>query len=116
MLIAINSRECWYHYKEDMQQRKKIEQCGLMDYVDVIVTSEFAGVPKPEPENYIKTCELLGVRSDECVFIGDDIEIDIIGACNAGLRGVLFGCYNPDQKDDIETIHSLMEIPALLID
>ncbi len=98
----------------DVQQRRKILQCALTDYVDVIMTSEFAGISKPNLKIYIKACELIVIPADECVFVGDDINSDVTGASNAGLQGIWIDRIYSAQNDDIETIHSLMDLPVLL--
>ncbi|MDH4944434.1 TIGR01458 family HAD-type hydrolase [Sulfurimonas sp. C5] len=44
---------------------------------------------KPSKEFYELACQSLGLSSNECVMIGDDIEGDVHGAQKAGLQAVL---------------------------
>ena len=46
-------------------------------------------IGKPSKEFYTLAAESLGVTPNECVMIGDDIESDVFGAQEAGLKGVL---------------------------
>ena len=44
---------------------------------------------KPNPENYLKAVELLGIRKDEAIFFGDQIFVDILGANKSGIASIL---------------------------
>ena len=41
---------------------------------------------KPEPALFHVACDLLGVPPGDVLHVGDHIEMDIVGAVNAGLR------------------------------
>jgi putative hydrolase of the HAD superfamily len=60
---------------------------AIMDRFDVIVESSKVGVRKPEPRFYEIACELLGVRSDECVFL-DDLGINLKPAAAMGMTTI----------------------------
>jgi putative hydrolase of the HAD superfamily len=66
---------------------------GLMVILDVIVTSGDSGYAKPQPEIFHKAVEQAGVQKQEAVFVGDQYEIDFIGATRAGLKGILLDRY-----------------------
>lgn len=57
------------------------------DYVDVAVCASDVSKPKPDPESALRACELLGVRPEEAVLIGDAI-FDIQSAHAAGVTAV----------------------------
>ena len=62
---------------------------GLVD----VAIGERSGVPrKPAPDMVLAAIEALGVRRDECVYIGDS-EVDVATARNSGLPciSVLWG-------------------------
>jgi HAD superfamily hydrolase (TIGR01458 family) len=44
---------------------------------------------KPSKEYFMQALEKLGLNTNEVVVIGDDLESDIQGAINAGLKGIL---------------------------
>lgn len=44
---------------------------------------------KPGTANYFKAVEMLGIRKDEAVFIGDQIFTDILGANRSGIDSIL---------------------------
>ncbi|MBN1167374.1 MAG: TIGR01458 family HAD-type hydrolase [Methanospirillaceae archaeon] len=53
---------------------------------------------KPSPSFFEQACDAIGMRSDECIMVGDDIYSDIGGAQAAGIRGFLVttGKYNKE--------------------
>ncbi|MFG1815854.1 HAD family hydrolase [Kribbella sp. NPDC049174] len=67
------------------QQNAKLAAIGLADLVDVVCTSESLGVSKPDPQAYLQTCGALGVEPADTVMIGDNLELDVLAARQAGL-------------------------------
>jgi putative hydrolase of the HAD superfamily len=67
------------------QQNAKLAEIGLAGLVDVVSTSESLGFSKPAPQAYHLTCEALGVDPAETLMIGDNLELDVVGARAAGL-------------------------------
>ena len=45
------------------------------------------GAGKPDPGIFHAACERLGVARDDVLHVGDHVEIDVVGAMQAGLRG-----------------------------
>ncbi|QNE19149.1 HAD family hydrolase [Kribbella qitaiheensis] len=68
-----------------VQQNAKLEQIGLADLVDVVCTSQSLGYSKPAVEAYQLICEALGVEPAETLMIGDNLDLDVLGARAAGL-------------------------------
>lgn len=66
-------------------QHRKIAALGLASYLDVMVTSEEAGVEKPNPKIFHDCLRKLKVQPNEAFFIGDSFERDVCGAHAAGL-------------------------------
>ena len=62
---------------------------GLLEYLDVRLTSGDVGYMKPHPFIYWQALELLEVQPEEAVFVGDRPANDIAGANEAGLTSVL---------------------------
>jgi putative hydrolase of the HAD superfamily len=67
------------------QQNAKLETIGLSALVDVVCTSELLGVSKPDLAAYLKTCQALGAEPDDTVMIGDNYDLDVAAARQAGL-------------------------------
>lgn len=56
---------------------------------DTVVLSSRIGITKPSPEAYRLVADRLGVEPKDCIMI-DDIERNVEGAENAGMKGLLF--------------------------
>lgn len=69
-------------------QLRKIERLKIEEYFDVIVTSEEAGVEKPNPYIFEFTLSKLNSKASESIFIGDSIEKDIKGAIANGMKAI----------------------------
>lgn len=88
-------------------QYRKLEKLGLSAYIDMIVTSEEAGVEKPHPDFFRLCVEKAGCAAQEAVFIGDNLKKDVAGAAAGGLHGVWYSCgKQPDRDMSFPVIHT----------
>lgn len=69
-------------------QFHKLNNSGLAPFFDQIITSEEAGVKKPDPYIFGIALEKAHAVVSESLMIGDDLEIDILGAKNIGMDQV----------------------------
>jgi putative hydrolase of the HAD superfamily len=67
-------------------QYKKIELCGLTDYLDTITCSEDLGICKPHKGIFQHALSKAGAELESSIMVGDDVNTDIKGALNFGLR------------------------------
>jgi putative hydrolase of the HAD superfamily len=97
--------------------RQKLDTMGITSYFAEIVTSESAGISKPDPRIFWAACEQLGVSPAACLYVGDLLEKVARAAQSAGLTGVWLN-RNPDyagaDPGDIRVIHDLHELGDLL--
>lgn len=98
------------------QQRLKLERTGLVDRFDRILTPTEVGAPKPRPEAFATACRMLGLDPERTAYVGDNLEVDALGAAAAGLIGIWLDRSGPDGMvpAGIERITSLTALPALL--
>ncbi|MDE1853301.1 MAG: HAD-IA family hydrolase [Thaumarchaeota archaeon] len=94
--------------------RKVIDSLGLPQYLPVIVVSGVVGFSKPNPEIFKIALSEVGAEPSETLHIGDLYEADVIGARNAGIRGVLIDRDGSQARDDCPTIASLGEVYRFL--
>jgi len=59
------------------------------DLFDAVVFSCLAGIVKPDKSIYLKCTDLLKIAPENSVFI-DDLQMNVDGANDAGLHGILF--------------------------
>lgn len=99
---------------EEVQYRK-LNHSGLSLYFDQVITSEDAGVKKPELPIFLYALKKAGALPEESLMIGDDEEIDITGASNAGIDQVLVD-YNNECPESRATfrISGLEELYGIL--
>lgn len=69
-------------------QHGKIEQSGIKDYFDVIVTSEEVNCNKPGKQIFVYAADKIGEDIKDCVYVGDVFSNDVYGALNAGMQAV----------------------------
>ena len=96
--------------------RQELQAFGLIGFFDALAFSCELGVWKPNAPAFLHLTGELNVQPSEAVFVGDALEIDVLGAQRAGLRGVWIstngqsaGYVQPDA-----VIHRLAELPAVL--
>lgn len=70
-------------------REREQQRYGFADLTDLIVYSHEVGVSKPDPRIYRLTCERLGVRPEETVFL-DDVEPAVAGAREVGMVAIHF--------------------------
>ena len=74
-------------------QEQKFYIAKLYKYFKTVTTSEEAGIKKPEAGIFHFALNKAGCTAEESIYIGDDAEIDIVGAQNVGMDQVFF---NPE--------------------
>ena len=65
-----------------------LEVIGLAHHFKVSLAAGVFGRAKPDPAIFHAACAALGVAPEEAVYVGDDLQLDVLGAQNAGLRAV----------------------------
>ncbi|GAF13253.1 2-haloalkanoic acid dehalogenase [Bacillus sp. JCM 19045] len=69
-------------------QHRVIKALKVDGYFDEILISEEEGMKKPNKKIFLRAAERLGVKSEECLFVGDHPDNDVRGAEAAGMTGV----------------------------
>ncbi|MCI4357219.1 MAG: HAD-IA family hydrolase [Thermoplasmata archaeon] len=77
------------------EQNDKLRALGLDGEVDFLLTSEDAGVEKPDPAIFRRALELAGAEAHDAVMVGDNWPADVEGALAAGIRPVWL---NPSRR------------------
>lgn len=93
-LLTNNVKEFGEHWKNTFPIDELCEE---------VVDSSHVGMRKPEPEIYALTCERLGVKPDEAVFVDDNAD-NIAAARAFGLHAVHFGEDPWAALDELEKI------------
>lgn len=103
-------------------QLEKIEAIGLAPHLEHVVASGEVGAAKPDPRIFEHAASVFGVPLRACLYVGDRLETDAIGAWLAGMRGIWL-CRDREPTPEearlvsqarVDVIRSLAELPALL--
>lgn len=76
------------------EQVGKLQRCNLTGLIDVMVTSEDAGVAKPDSTIFRLILDRLGCQPSEALMIGDSWASDVIGATQAGVAVLWLNRYD----------------------
>ncbi len=63
-----------------------IQRIGIDQHFDHFVAARHVGQAKPHPAIFLHTCQLLGVTPTQLLHIGDDPQLDVLGAAAVGAR------------------------------
>lgn len=94
-------------------QNHKMDTSGLRPYCDIVVVSGDVGVHKPDPALFTYTANKLGVRADECIYVGDHPVNDIEGALGAGMKAIRmnYGWFkDKDLREDVPVIEEIIDV------
>lgn len=94
-------------------QHHKLDTSGLREYLDIVVVSGDIGIHKPDPEIFKYTADKIGLKPEECVYVGDHPVNDIKGATDAGMKAIRmnYGWFkNQDLRSDIPVIDCIKEV------
>ncbi|KAE8601256.1 hypothetical protein XENTR_v10013604 [Xenopus tropicalis] len=99
-------------------QREKIESCGAQQFFDAVVVGGEHAEEKPAPSIFYHCCDLIRVLPGDCVMVGDNLDTDIQGGLNAGLKATIWLNKNPSiikvSPTPHYTVKSVMEVPDVL--
>lgn len=71
-------------------QRRKLETSGLSHYFSAVFISEEIKSPKPEKAIFEHALTSMNARKSQSIMIGDDWEVDVMGASKFGIDAVYF--------------------------
>lgn len=92
------------------RQNAKIINTNLNSCFDIILISEEVGFSKPDRRIFELALNKLNVQPEETLFVGDDLEKDIMGCQNANIKGIWF---NPHMAKNDTAINPYAEIDSL---
>jgi len=101
--------------------RTQLEENKLSDFFEVITVSGDHGFTKPFPRIFNYTLDLMKMKPNKVIHIGDSLICDVIGAKKAGLKAIWFKRNDEEQQSEDEyqpdlTIHQLSELLATKLD
>ncbi|MFC5721191.1 HAD family hydrolase [Streptomyces gamaensis] len=119
-------------------QERKLRALGLEGRFEHVLCADRLGCAKPDPAAFAAACAALGLPPGEVAYVGDNLDVDAVGAVRAGLRGIWLdrpgavpwggpngrgtdgaaaadGAPAQTVPDGVRRIRGLDELPALLL-
>ncbi len=84
----------------ELTQQQKLKNAKIDSYFDKMITSEMAMSMKPHKEIFQFAFAETGAQPHESIMIGDALDIDVLGARNAGMHQVYFNPKELPHNDD----------------
>ena len=91
----------------DVSLHDVLERTQLRGLVDVVVVSATVGAAKPDPAIFAQALAALGAAPGEAVHVGDDVDLDVVGARAAGIEPVLVARDGAPGPPGVRTITGL---------
>lgn len=93
----------------------KLKHSKLENYFDKIITSEEAGVNKPDPQIFDFSLQKIKTKNQHCIMVGDSFTSDIMGARNAGIDQIFFKDkrYFPNEKIEEDATFKVSELKTI---
>jgi putative hydrolase of the HAD superfamily len=79
--------------------RKILESAGLLEFLEVQIFSDEAGVPKPNPRVFRLALDPFGVEPNGAVHVGDLRRTDVAGARAVGMGSIRIRWHQDDQSE-----------------
>ena len=96
-------------------QFRKLRNCGIEHFFEKIVTSDNAKSQKPHQKIFEYALNSVNAKKKDSLMIGDDWDLDIMGAKSFGFDQVFFNPYGNDQKGTCTfTISNIGELCKIL--
>jgi putative hydrolase of the HAD superfamily len=99
-------------------QHSKLKNSGIDKYFIEVITSEGSNSLKPHKEIFDYAFKKTNANIEESIMIGDTLDVDILGAVNAGIDQVYVNHVNKEPgtvngKPVTYTVYSLIELEAI---
>lgn len=92
-----------------------LERLSVKDYFDFIACSFNAGVYKPSPKIFELVLNHFGVKAEEALHVGDNVDLDYKPAIQLGMKSLILDRFFMDFSEDIvNSEHIIKDLNPLL--
>lgn len=95
-------------------QFRKLTELGLLPYIDFVVSSEEAGAEKPSSRFFARCTAKAKCRAQECLFVGDNIKKDVLGAMAAGMKAAWYCPEGEQTEEDVLKLTDMAQLPGIV--
>jgi putative hydrolase of the HAD superfamily len=117
-LRAANLRVAAVTNASGPHQRVKLAALGVLDFFDYVAIAGELGAAKPDPVIFHTACVAMGVSPAQTVHVGDRLDLDAVGARDAGMYGVWLNRdpgAQPAAPAGVWVVNTLTKLPELLV-
>ncbi len=91
---------------------------GIDHYLQHSINAIDTGKAKPHPSMFLLACKQLAIEPEQLVHIGDNVDMDIVGATNAGCRSIWLNWHDHNMLNHnadlvINNLKALLDIDFL---
>ena len=105
-----------------IKQWEKLIRLGLHHFFDEVITSQEAGVEKPDQKIFQSALNRMGCKAEKSVMVGNKFKDDIIGAVNVGMSAILVNAaltddehkYLEENNIELEVVSNIEDIKKIL--
>lgn len=99
-----------------VHQERRMAALGLRHHFEVLLCSDRLGWAKPNPQAFRAACTALDLPPAQVAYIGDKLDVDAVGAHNAGLHAIWLDRARTETPAPtcIHRISTLTDLSALL--
>ncbi len=98
----------------DQPYRDYLQEIGLGEYFDFSLAAGEVNSWKPDKGVFEHALQMVGVRAEETIYVGDNYFADVVGARNAGLKPVLLDVHGIFDQPDCPVVCSHLQFLELL--
>jgi FMN phosphatase YigB (HAD superfamily) len=111
LAVATNAMD-----SDDVDIRAALARVDLDRLLDKVYCYKKIGHKKPSLEFYQYILNDLQLVPESVCMVGDNFEVDVLGANDCGIRAVWFNELSPEDREDAmhRTIHALGDLPQAL--
>lgn len=101
---------------------EQLRDAGLAGYFEKIFDSGILGVEKPDPRIFMIALQDLGLKPEACMYVGDIVMWDVLGANRAGIKAVhidnlgLYGSWPGVHVSHVDELATALLEGKLLLD
>lgn len=94
---------------------KLLEKFGLEKFFDVVIISGEINRRKPSTEIFEKALKALGVKAWRAVFVGDTLDLDVMGPKRTGMKTVFIERRPMEENADVKPDRVITRLSELLV-
>ncbi|ACL33559.1 pyrimidine 5'-nucleotidase [Glaesserella parasuis] len=99
----------------EILQKKRLENTNTEKYFDIVISSEVAGVPKPDERIFKFAFQQMGdINKSRILMVGDTLSSDILGANQIGIDSCWFNPCKEVNHTEIKPTYEITDLKQLL--